>query len=244
MTASVHDAEIERRLAPFLARGLIRRVPTRWQLLQGTLEMTPYVLSSDATAEQRYAGTPFGHPILRQPLIFARVGLDHLRTGAALGAKLGSVCAHLHLTHHQGMPVFDLQVVQTHPDGLARLRARTEELLENQSARARRDNRLVALILPRAAEYYRQFLGADGWIARAERFDYPTAQDEGAALPEEFWSLTSFLEHCATTFPATSREWPWSRYPGHLARLATRRFRDSRERSTRPATGSSEGAKS
>lgn len=220
--------EIERRIRPFLAAGLVARVPTPWQLVQGTIEMTPYVLSSDATAERRYAGTPFGHPILRQPLIFARVGLDHLRTGPALGAKPGSVCAHLHLTYHQGMPVFDLQVLQTHPDGLARLRARTEELLAGKTVRARRDNRLVALILPRADLYYREFLGTEGWIARAERFDYPSARAEGSSLPEEFFSLTGFLDHCANAFPAAPDAMPWPRRARHVVRLLGRRFREGR----------------
>ncbi|MBK7974243.1 MAG: hypothetical protein IPK07_13505 [Deltaproteobacteria bacterium] len=213
------------RLRVFTDAGLLTRLPTRWQLVQGTIEMTPFVLSSDATAERRYVGAPLGHPVLRQPLILGAVGLDHLRTGPALAARFGSVCKHLHLTYHQGMPVFDLQVIQTHPDGLARFRARTEELIEGTSPRARRLNALVAWILPRAADYYREFLGAQGWVARAERLDYPTPEEAGSPLAPEHYSLVGFLDYCAQAFPAAPRELPLTRQPAHLLRLAGRRFR-------------------
>src|SRR6266540_3450077 len=110
---------LEQRLRLFLDAGLLRRLPTPWQIRQGELQMVPYVTSTDATAAEGYEGRPFGHPVLRQPLIFSQVGPDHLRIGSGLGCAHESVCTHLELTYHRGMPVFDLQVVQTHPDGLA-----------------------------------------------------------------------------------------------------------------------------
>lgn len=224
-TTSASEPPYADRLRVFTDTGLITRLPTRWQLVQGTIEMTPFVLSADATAEARYDGAPLGHPVLRQPLIFGAVGFDHLRTGPALAARFGSVCKHLHLTYHQGMPVFDLQLVQTHPDGLARFRARTEELIENRTSRARRLNTLVGWILPRAADYYREFLGPDGWIARAERLAYPSPAEAGSPLAPEHYSLVGFLDHCARAFPATPGEIPLARQPAHWLRLAGRRFR-------------------
>jgi hypothetical protein len=219
---------IAKRLEVFTKSGLLRRIPTRWQIVQGTLEMTPYVASTDATAEPWYRGAPFGHPLVRQPLIISRVGIDHFRTGAALGAKLESLIRHLHLTYHQGMPVFDLQVVQTHDGGLQALRERTEEVLAGDTRRARRHRRFVSLILPRADDYYRQFLGDDGWIARAERLDYPRPDTQDSAFPPEFFSLVEFLNYCAETFPEHPRDIPWTRYPSHLAALGGRRFREGR----------------
>jgi len=216
------------RLNVFTDSGLLRSIPTSWQMVQGTLEMVPYVSSTDATAEPRYDGAPFGHPLVRQPLIISRVGIDHFRTGAALNAKLESLIKHLHLTYHEGMPVFDLQIVQTHEGGLQRLRERTEEMLAGETDRARRHNKFVALILPHADDYYRQFLGDDGWIARAERLDYPAPDVEGSAFPPEFFSMVEFLNYCAETFPARPRDIPWTRLPGHLAHLAGRRRREGR----------------
>jgi hypothetical protein len=217
---------LAQRLACFTEAGLIAAIPTRYQILQGTVEMTPYVVSTDATAERHYKGARFGHSLVRQPLIFSKVGFDHLRTGPAMAARHESICKHLHFTYHEGMPVFDLQVVQTHPNGLRRLRERTEELLANETDSARRHNRFVAMILPNAHDYYAQFLGDEGWIARAERLDYPAPDSEGSAFPPEFFSLVAFLNYCARTFPAQRSDLPWYLRPGHIARLAGRRYRE------------------
>ncbi|HEX5058694.1 MAG TPA: hypothetical protein VFV99_05000, partial [Kofleriaceae bacterium] len=84
---------LAQRFSVFVDAGLLQRVPTRWQLLQGEIEMTPYVISTDATAEEGYRPHAFSHPLVRQLLIFSHVGRDHLRTGSALGAKLESICA-------------------------------------------------------------------------------------------------------------------------------------------------------
>ncbi|MCA9773037.1 MAG: hypothetical protein KC466_11565, partial [Myxococcales bacterium] len=99
--------KLERRLKVFLDAGLLKRVPTRWQTLQAELEMAPYVLSADATAEPAYRGAPLGHALVRQPFIMSQVGPDHLRVGTGLGAHHRSLATHLAFTHHQGMPVFD-----------------------------------------------------------------------------------------------------------------------------------------
>lgn len=213
------DTGVRDRLRVFLDRGLLAGVPTRWQVLQGELEMTPYVISTDATAEHGYRDHLMSHPVVRQALIFPHVGLDHLRTGAALGARLESLCAHLIVTFHQGMPVFDLQVIQTHPGGLARLRAAIDEALAHRTGLGRRRWKIAQTLFLDPRAYLTQFLGDSGWIARAERFDYPAPADEGSAFPPEFYSLVGFLGHCLelpTGLPP----------PGHLLRLATRRFRE------------------
>jgi len=219
-----HD--LAARLKIFVDAGLIRRVPTRWQLLQGEIQMTPYVMSTDATAEHGYVGARFGHPLVRQPLIFSQVGIDHVKTGSGLGVRLPSLCTHLHLTYHQGMPVFDLQIVQTHPHGLDTLRRQTEELLTGATRRARRTNRLASLILTDPRRYHEKLLGHDGWIARAERFDYPGPEAEDSLFPPEFFSLVGLVNYSAATFAERPREIGWARVPGHLARLAGRRFRE------------------
>ncbi|MCP4447970.1 MAG: hypothetical protein GY811_21935 [Myxococcales bacterium] len=211
--------ELEQRLKVPMDAGLIPTLPTSWQIHQGTLEMTPFVSSADATAERHYVGARFGHSLVRQPLIASNVGLDHFRTGTALGAKLDSLRKHLHFTYHEGMPVFDLQVVQTHPGGLDYLRSKTEEALANRTLAAKSQNKFVALFLPRSEQYYAQFVGEQGWIQRAERLDYPSPDAEGSAFPDEFFSLVSFINYCASEFPAHPRDTPWHRYPTHIANL-------------------------
>lgn len=213
------------RLNIFVAAGLVPRVPTRWQLLQGEIEMTPYVVSTDATAEEGYRDHLASHPLVRQLAIFGHVGLDHLRTGSALGAKLESVCAHLILTFHRGMPVFDLQVIQTHDHGLDRLRAAIRETLASSTKLGSRRKRIASRLLLDPTGYLEQFLGDTGFIARAERFDYPTPEDQGSKFPREFWSLVDLANYCAATFPERPRDLAWSAYPRHVLRLASRRTR-------------------
>ena len=60
---------LDERLRIFRDTGLLDRVPTRWQLLQGEIEMTPYVISTDATSEDGYRDHLMSRPIMRQALI-------------------------------------------------------------------------------------------------------------------------------------------------------------------------------
>lgn len=217
------DAELHERLRVFTDAGILRAVPTRWQLLQAEIEMTPYVISTDATAEEGYRRDVLAHPLVRQALIFAHVGRDHLRTGSALGARLESICAHLILTFHRGMPVFDLQVIQTHPGGLARLAAAIEETRLGSTPIGLRRRMIAHRLLRDPEMYFAQFAE---WIDRAARFDYPDAAEEGSAFPPEFFGLVPLAEYAATSFPAHGRDLAWVRYPTHVLGLASRRFRD------------------
>jgi hypothetical protein len=216
---------LQQRLAVFVDAGLLPRVPTRWQLLQGEIEMTPYVVSTDATAEEGYRDHLASHPLVRQLRLFAHVGVDHLRTGSALGARLDSVCAHLILTFHRGMPVFDLQVVQTHERGLDRLRDAIEDTLSGATPIGRRRRAIGATLLRDHVAYLHELLDH---IPRAARFDYPSAGDQGSTFPREFWSLVDLAAYCERSFPARPRDLSLSRYPRHLARLASRRARDGK----------------
>ena len=219
---------LAQRFSTFVDAGLLRRVPTRWQLLQGEIEMTPYVISTDATSEEGYRAHAPSHPLVRQLLLLAHVGPDHLRTGSALGAKLGSICAHLILTLHRGMPVFDLQIVQTHERGLVHLGDAIDATLAASTPAGRRRWRLVSTLLQDPRAYLEQFLGTSGWIARAERFDYPAPSDESSKFPPEFWSLVELARYSEATFPAHPRDIPLARLPAHLLHLAGRRGREGR----------------
>lgn len=223
------DADLlARRLRPFLDAGLLTRLPTRFQIWQGEAAMLPYVLSSDATDEARYARGPLGHPLLRQVVILAMIGRDHLDPGCSLGARFDSVATHLLVTVHQGMPVFDLQLLHTHPHGLARFRSVVERHLSRATPADGSRARWIARILADPDAYHRRFLGDDGFIARAERFDYPAPEAERSDFPPEFFSLAGFLQHCAQAYPPTAAEVGWTAVPGHLLHLAGRRFREGR----------------
>jgi hypothetical protein len=219
------DVALRDRLRVFTDAGILGAVPTRWQLLQAEIEMTPYVLSTDATAEEGYRRDVLAHPLVRQALILAHVGRDHLRTGCALGAHLESLCAHLILTFHRGMPVFDLQVIQTHPGGLDRLAAAIDETRTAATALGRRRAAIARRLFRDPEAYFAQF--AD-WIARAARFDYPHSTDEGSAFPPEFFGLVPLAEYAAASFAPDRSDLAWVQYPRHVLALASRRYRGGR----------------
>jgi hypothetical protein len=214
------------RLKVFVDAGLIPRVPTPWQFVQGQLEMAPYVVMPDRGDGARYAGAPLSHPLLRTPIVFWEVGLDHLRIGHGLHNKAESLYRHLNIVQHQDMPVFDLQLVQTVPGGLAALRRYTEDIESGATPERARQRRRVDLVIPRASSYRQRLLAPGGWIDRAERMAYATPREVAGYLRPEFTSLVGFANYCAATFPAEPREMPFAAIPGHLARLAARRFRD------------------
>jgi hypothetical protein len=217
------DGELHHRLRVFTDAGLLGNLPTRWQLLQAEVEMTPYVVSTDATTEEGYRRHVLAHPLVRQALIFAHVGRDHLRTGSALGAHVESICAHLILTFHRGMPVFDLQIIQTHAGGLDRLAAAIDETRLGSTSIGRRRRALAHRLFRDPDAYFASFAE---WIGRAARFDYPHPVDEGSAFPPEFYSLVTLAEYAATRFPARPRDLAWTQYPTHVLGLASRRFRE------------------
>ena len=61
--------------------------------------------------------------------------------------------------------------------------------------------RLIDLVIPNATDYRRRFLEPGGWIDQAAFFDYP--RDAAAFLRPEFTQLTTFIDYCIDTFPAS-----------------------------------------
>jgi len=139
-----------------LEAGLLHALPTRWQLLLGGVEMAPYVLSPDVTAEARYRPGLWSHPVVRQLLIFREVGFDHFSAGSGLGCQLGSLCKQLRLTWRGGMPRCDLRLSRAWPGGLTRLRQSTLDLIEGRTPQARRQHRLARRLFPEPVAYYRR----------------------------------------------------------------------------------------
>jgi hypothetical protein len=222
------DEKIAKRFQVFTDADMLDEAPSAFQLLQGSVEMLPYVTSTDATAERHYRGAPFAHSLLRQPLIFSKVGIDHLRTGSALGAKLGSLIKHLLYTYHEGMPVFDLQLIQTHHGGLERLEREIHSLL-GDGRESRKHHRFVSLFLPKAKDYYEHFVGQGGWIERARAFDYASSEgEEGSSFPSEFFSLLGFADHCAKNHSKQFSELGIARAPKRFTHLLGRRFREGK----------------
>ena len=212
------------RLKVFRDAGLIHTIPTDWQLLQGQVEMAPFVVFPDSGDQARYEGAPMSHPVVRTPLVFAHVGWEHFRVGHGLQSSCRALLRHLNIVQHEGMPVFDLQLVQTHPNGLQQLRSYLAAVDEGATSARRAERRLVDLVIPDAASYRRKFLEPDGWIDRAARFDYDEAP---AVLRKEFASLVNFVNYCADAFPPRPEDMGAWRNVAQLTRLFTTRFRSA-----------------
>ena len=188
------------RLRPFLERGLIDSVPSRWQLIVGEVEMAPYVVLPDAGDELRYEGARFGHPLARTPIVLSQIGWEHFRIGHGLDASLRALTRHCGFVFHEGMPVYDLQLVQTHPNGLKHLRRAFDAIESSSSLRARKDRLMSAWVIPNASAYRQRYLEPDGFIDRAARFEYPAPVD---FLRPEFFSVANFCNYCSSEIELT-----------------------------------------
>ena len=102
---------------------------------------------------------------------------------------------------------------------------KTEALLAPKTMLHRARRTLLGLILADPEPYLRLFLGDNGYIARAERFDYPKPNEEDAAFPAEFFSLVDFMNYCADTFP---EHVPLHRVPKRFVEVISRRFREGK----------------
>jgi hypothetical protein len=214
-----------RRLQPFVDAGLLPTIPTRWQRFQGQVAMVAYVVYPAASDRARYAGTPLGHPILRQVIQMPAVGRDHFRIGDGLGASLAGLVRHLLVVFHEGSPSYDIQLIQTHEGGLDALRQGIEAVETGATPAPRRLQRRIDLVIPNASHYRRGFLEPGGFIDQAARFEYPAMTSQIHAEPQDVATLIDFLRYCAATYPATPADIGWWAVPKHLALLFTTRMR-------------------
>jgi hypothetical protein len=211
--------DLHKRLAIFVEHGFIRRVPTNWQATQGSLEMILYVITPKPGDRERYAGASFGRWWLRSPLLVFYTAGAYFRAGCGIRVRENSQRKHLLGVKHPEQPVYDLQLVQTFPNGLANLRQRFLEVREGKKWYRRFERRFLGLIVPNWDEYC-EFLLAQ--IARAEAFDYDPAP---AWCRAEHWSFVEFMNYCATVFPASPKEECLFPMVRRLCQLFLRRLR-------------------
>lgn len=212
--------DLSQRLAPFIARGIIRRIPTNWQNTQGSLELILYVIAPKRGDRERYAGTPLGRWWIRWlPLIFYTAGA-YFRAGSGIRVKERSQRKHLRAVHHPEMPVYDLQLVQTFPNGLANLRRHFIKVRDRETHIHRFERWFLGLIIPNWDRYCERMLG---YIARAERFDYEPPPSWWAR--SEHWSLVEYMNYCAESFPASPNDERFFPMLRRLCQLFLRRIR-------------------
>jgi len=122
----------ERRLEPLATRGLIERAPTRVQLLIGSVDMLRFWISPAAADYCTRQGFSFAfHQVLRT-LDDPAAMLDPVGFFVDRDAVIGHLLQVLHAN-----PVYNVQLLSTHPDGLAELEAQTRAVIAGTHPRAK-----------------------------------------------------------------------------------------------------------
>ena len=123
---------IDARLARLEARGYVARRPTRLQLLFGSLDMLRFVIEPASRDYYRQRGIEFGlHQWLRwldDPCSL----IDPTGFFSDRDTIMGHVMQVVHLN-----PLYDLQLLQMFPDGLAEFERQIEQMLAGTHPRAR-----------------------------------------------------------------------------------------------------------
>ncbi len=170
----------------FVAHGLLDALPSPWQVKVGLMAMLPVTLSESDRERDSSRRTWMGQIPIRVPLQILYSPRQALAdTGLTLRAD--QLIRHMLSVYHEDAFLgYDLQLLHSHPGGLARLRQEARAVVQGQTRWAPFLTRLVG-----GAGYH------EGLIAlaeAAERFEYPDPLD----LDPRFISLVGFARFCCT----------------------------------------------
>ena len=180
------EQDIQDRIGFFVKHGYTDRLPSPWQIKVGCLAMLPVTLSESERERERSRSTLMGQVPIRVPLqilynprqILPDTGLTH---------RPEQLVRHvLSVYHEDAFLGYDLQLLQSHPRGLALLREEAAKVVEGKTL---------------WAPYLRQLVGWPGYHEElirladaAERFEYPDPLD----VDPRFASLVGFSEFCCS----------------------------------------------
>lgn len=175
---------LEERIGFFVRHGYLKRVPTPWQVKVGWFAMLPVTLSESDRERERSRSTLMGQVPIRVPLQIL-YNPRQLFVDTGLTNRPEHIVRHvLSVYHEDAFLGYDLQVLQSHPNGLALLREEASKVVEGRTL---------------WAPYLRRLVGWPGYHARlvelaedAERFTYPDPLD----VDPRFASLVGFAEFC------------------------------------------------
>lgn len=202
--AKIRKAQLERaaaeermhRLQDIGVLAANTKLPTIDQLVCGEIEMAPFVIEPKSQDHDRYNGL-LRVPLLRTPALLAYIGSAHLNIFSGIDLEKTPITKHILATRHPGdNPIYDLQLLMIHEDGLDFLEERVYAVLSKKSARA--EALLIKSIMgPQVAtDYWTKLL--DEYIPSARDLQFPRSS---ATNPEnvrsEFYTLKDFIEGCA-----------------------------------------------
>lgn len=185
--------EIPERLDRLRDAGYVERTPTRAQLWFGGLDMVRYVIAPAARDYYQHKGISFGfHSLLR--LLDDPVSMiDPTGLLSERDTIIGHVMQVVHLN-----PIYDLQLLEAFPDGLAELERQVREMIAGTHPRAASIGAIVE-----DPDYHARLL--DYVIRfRVDRDALPPVRQEQslrsdptfAAAERLFATLPGFLSYC------------------------------------------------
>lgn len=189
----ISPSAIDARLAELERKGYIRRRPTRLQILFGSLDMLRFVIEPASRDYYAQKGIDFNlHQVLRaldDPVSL----IDPTGFLSDRDTIMGHVMQVVHLN-----PIYDLQLLQMFPDGLAEFERQVERMVDGTHPRAKTIGAIVEEpgYHERLLAYIRRYRANPGTppIVRGEQ----TLRDDPAfaAAERTFATLPGFIAYC------------------------------------------------
>jgi len=181
------DGGLALRLEPLVRAGLIAQVPTRLQLIVGSLDMVRFWITPAAADYYRQQGISFAFHQLLRLVDDPGAMLDPVGFFVDRDAVIGHLLQVVHAN-----PVYDVQLLSTHRDGLDALEAQTRGVIDGSHPRARSIGAIVE-----EPGYHARLLA----FVRAYRVDPTTTPPVRSNIDERF----ALLERTFGTLPAAMR---------------------------------------
>ncbi len=186
-------AEIRRRLETLQQRGYIERIPNRWQIVFGGLDMVRFVIEPAARDYYEQKGISFNfHQLLRwldDPVSV----IDPTGFMSERDTIIGHVMQVVHLN-----PIYDLQLLEMFADGLDSLEHQVEQMVAGTHPRQQTIGAIVedAGYHQRLLEYIRRYRSDPG-TAQLVREEQSIRGDEAFHAAERtFATLPGFVTYC------------------------------------------------
>ena len=189
----LNPKELTRRLKALETRGLAPARPTRLQLLFGGLDMLRFVIEPAAREYYRQQSISFGfHQCLRildDPVSM----IDPTGLLSERDTIMGHVMQVVHLN-----PLFDLQLLEVFPEGLAVFERELEAMVAGTHLRAR----TIAAVVEdpgyhtRLLEYVRRYRADPTTPPLVREQETLRANPRFAAAERQFATLPGFLAYC------------------------------------------------
>lgn len=189
----LRPGEIDARMAQLEARGYVTRRPTRLQILFGSLDMLRFVIEPASRDYYRQRGIDFGlHQWLRwldDPCSL----IDPTGFFSDRDTIMGHVMQVVHLN-----PVYDLQLLQMFPDGLAEFERQVAQMVAGTHPRAR----TIAAIVEepdyhaRLLDYVRRYRSDPRTPPLVRASQSLRGDPSFAAAERTFATLPGFIAYC------------------------------------------------